>query len=205
MAKCDKCGGFLPGWFDLNDKENGWCMVNAAPNAASGGAMVSRHWRCNDDADWRFFRAHPDPLERARIAAKQTSNKGAAKLREELRGAPKLKAALEAANFKCSADVCASQHNECNWYAYRPTTFEARECGHNEGKRMQIVVRPYLFTHGGVQHSSCSLDVTGEVKGIWVKLEAYSLAADELLQRLPEIEQMLIGAWNGLAELEKSR
>lgn len=54
LAQCDRCGGYLPQWFDLNDKENGWNMVNAAPHAASGGVMVPRHWKCNGDGIPKF-------------------------------------------------------------------------------------------------------------------------------------------------------
>jgi hypothetical protein len=47
QMKCDRCGESLPDNFAMGDQRNGWNMVNVAPDAASGGTMVARHWRCN--------------------------------------------------------------------------------------------------------------------------------------------------------------
>ena len=91
--------------------------------------------------------------------------------------------------------------NGCNWYAYRRSAIQARECECNDGKPMQIVVRPFRLEHanapGGVWES-VEVDVTGEAGSHWYKLTCYSLKHDELMGRLHEIEAALIAAWNAL-------
>jgi hypothetical protein len=46
-ARCDRCGKVVSTNFMMNSHEDGWNMVNCAPDAASGGTMVARHWRCD--------------------------------------------------------------------------------------------------------------------------------------------------------------
>jgi hypothetical protein len=45
---------------------------------------------------------------------------------------------------------------------------------------------------------SVELRITAEAGGVWWDLKAYSLKPEELKERLPEIERMLVSAWNGL-------
>jgi hypothetical protein len=102
--------------------------------------------------------------------------------------------------FKVTHDYL-SRDNECNWYAYRRNALPARECETNDGKPMQIVVRPFKYRHPSTMHQewqSAEVDVTGEAGGVWYKLSAYSLKHDELSTRLAEIESSLIAAWNAL-------
>jgi hypothetical protein len=103
--------------------------------------------------------------------------------------------------FKVSLDSI-TRDNGCNWYAYRRSAIPARECECNDGKPMQIVVRPYLFLPSGgrSEHRSTEVDVTGEAGGVWFKLSAYSLRDGELQARLPDIEASLIAAWNALTK-----
>jgi len=102
--------------------------------------------------------------------------------------------------FRVSEDSL-TRDNECNWYAYRRSALPARECECNDGKPMQIVVRPFKYQRQGTMHpewQSAEVDVTGEAGGAWFKLSAYSLKHDELRARLSDIESSLIAAWNAL-------
>lgn len=99
--------------------------------------------------------------------------------------------------FKCTID--SQRDNGCNWYAYRRSKYPARECECNEGKSMQIVIRPFAYTVGMQSWESAEIDVTGEVRGLWFKLSAYSVKHDELMSRLQEIEVRLLDSWNALA------
>ena len=105
---------------------------------------------------------------------------------------------LIAQGFKCSIDTLM-RDNGCNWYAYRRSAYPARECECNEGKPMQIVIRPFAYTVGMQSWESAEIDVTGEVRGLWFKLSAYSVQHDELKARLQEIEVRLLDSWNALA------
>ena len=99
-------------------------------------------------------------------------------------------------NFKVATNYSQGRANLCNWYAYRRTVLQARECECNDDKPVQIVVRPYQFDQTSL--GSAEIDVVGEVGGVWFQLKAYSLRHDELCKRLGEIEGMLIAAWNAL-------
>jgi len=109
---------------------------------------------------------------------------------------------LKSQGFRVSQDMLP-RDNDCNWYAYRRSEIPARECECNEGKPMQIVVRPHLFRHASAPTpsgawESCEVDVTGEANGIWWKLQAYSLKPEELRERLGDIEAALVAAWNAI-------
>ena len=111
---------------------------------------------------------------------------------------------LESQGFRVS-QYYMQRENGCNWYAYRRSELPARECECNDGKPMQIAVRPHLFRHASAPTpsgawESCEVDVTGEANGIWWKLAAYNLKPEELRERLPDIEAALIAAWNALKE-----
>ncbi len=109
-----------------------------------------------------------------------------------------LKSWLEANGFRTANNSVRDMHNRCHWYAYRRSSIPARECETNEGKACQIVVNPYTAEFQGKTLESVEVEVCGEASGIWWKLQAYSLTPDELRERLPEIEQSLIQAWNSL-------
>lgn len=90
------------------------------------------------------------------------------------------------------------QMNECDWYAWRRSKLDARDCDCNEG-RMQIVLTPYACEHDDTRWESVEVDVTGECDGVWYKLQAYSMTPAELVARLDDVEAALIRAWNSLA------
>lgn len=116
-------------------------------------------------------------------------------------GCDELREWLIAQGFRVAPDSLLRDGNECNWYAYRRSARPARECECNDGKPMQIVVRPWRIAHrdapGGTWESA-EVDVTGEAGSHWYKLQCYSLKHVELRGRLHEIEAALIAAWNAL-------
>lgn len=90
--------------------------------------------------------------------------------------------------------------NIFNWYAYRPTKYSARQCECNEERALQIVVRPWAFEKES--WGKAEVEVTGEVKGLWFRICAYSVPIEKMTSpcgiQLKEIEEMLIDAWNVL-------
>ena len=113
---------------------------------------------------------------------------------------------LTTQGFNVAINHLPARMNLCNWYAYRLTTLQARECECNYGKPVQLVISPYQFEApwpGGTHTGSAEIDVVGEVSGGWFQLKAYSLRHDELRERLGEIERRLIDAWNALQPEEK--
>lgn len=116
-------------------------------------------------------------------------------------GCDELRAWLLEQGFRVALDGLSRDGNGCNWYAYRRSAIPARECECNDGKQMQIVVRPWSIAHrnapGGV-HESVEVEVTGEAGSHWYKLQCYSLKSNELAGRLHEIEAALMAAWNAL-------
>jgi hypothetical protein len=118
-------------------------------------------------------------------------------------GCDELRDWLTAQGFRAEFNHLGSRDNGCNWYAYRRSTLPARECECNEGKTVQLVVRPFAYRRLATGHpgfESVEVDVTGEAGGVWFKLTAYSLKHDELRERLDDIEASLIAAWNALAQ-----
>lgn len=116
-------------------------------------------------------------------------------------GCDELREWLTSQGFRAAEDGLRHDGNQCNWYAYKRSAIPARECECNDGKPMQIVVKPHRFLHHsapGGAWESVEVDVTGEVGGLWFKLQAYSVTQDELRERLGEIERNLIAAWNAL-------
>ena len=108
--------------------------------------------------------------------------------------------------FRLAKNGLRGDMNECNWYAYRRSAIQARECECNDGKPMQIVVRPYKLVHQSIPSGiseSATVDVTGEAGGVWFTLSAYSLKPDELKERLGDVEAGLIAAWNAIIPAQK--
>lgn len=116
-------------------------------------------------------------------------------------GCDSLREWLISQGFHVAQDCKYGSSNECNWYAYRKSDLPARACECNNDTGMQLVVNPYrLITPSAPSGAweSIEVEVTGESRGAWFKLQAYSLTHDELHARLGEIESCLIAAWNAL-------
>ena len=120
-----------------------------------------------------------------------------------MHGCDELREWLITQGFNCYTESL-NRDNGCNWYACRRSEYPSRECECNDGRKMQIVVRPFAYTAGLQSWSSVEVEVTGEAQGIWFKLSAYSLQADELKARLQEIEIRLLDAWNALVSTKEA-
>ena len=125
-------------------------------------------------------------------------------MRTTLKGCDNLREWLGAHGFGVEEDRFSGQGNECNWLAYKRTKLDARECETNGGKRLQIVVKPFAYTHNGTTHESSSVEIVGEAGDVWFNQQAYSLGHDVLMKRLDDIERMLISAWNALLPVGSS-
>lgn len=88
--------------------------------------------------------------------------------------------------------------NECNWYAYKRSQYEGRECECNEGRNIQVVVHPVQYTFGGRTDRSSEMEVTGEVDGVWFTQKAYGVDLEDMLAGNATLEKKLINAWNAL-------
>ncbi len=116
-------------------------------------------------------------------------------------GCDSLREWLVAQGFRVAGDGLTRDGNGCNWYAYRPSKHQARECECNDGKPMQVVVRPFVLRMLGAPQDgweSAEVDVTGQAGSHWYKLTSYSLSPTDVMGRLHEIEASLIAAWNAL-------
>jgi hypothetical protein len=118
------------------------------------------------------------------------------------RGCDDLREWLISQGFKCFySDL--ERERDVNWYACRKTQYTARACECNEGKAMQLVIRPFSYRDSNQRWESAQIEVIGEVTGLWFNLNAYSVPIDELKARLQEIEIRLLDAWNALAPYDK--
>lgn len=123
------------------------------------------------------------------------------KEKQTLQGCEELREWLLKQGFKCSIESLHRNGNECNWYAFRRSELPARECECNDGKPMQLVVRPFACNINSRSWQSVEVDVTGEANGVWFKLSAYSMSHEDLKSRLPGVESSLIAAWNALTKV----
>lgn len=132
----------------------------------------------------------------------QPTNKATDGQSEFTDGLGQLRVWLDAEGFSFGRQDRRQQMNDCDWYAWRRSNLDARECECN-GPKVQIVINPYSFRMNDYQSESVEVDVTGEAGGMWWKLTAYSLKPQEFMVRLPEIEAALISAWNAIRPNKK--
>lgn len=106
---------------------------------------------------------------------------------------------LSGEGFRTALNGMRSQWNECEWYAYRRSSLEARRCESNDDKPgVQIIIYPYQSVINVERHTSVEVEICGEAAGVWWKLRVYALQFGELIGRLPEIEAALVAAWNAI-------
>ena len=91
----------------------------------------------------------------------------------------------------------ASEWNAARWHAWRSLKVPANDCACND-KPPCLVLYPHTraVSSSAMVGDSAELDVTGEASGMWLKLRAYSLSPAEARDRMPQIERMLVAAWN---------
>lgn len=116
----------------------------------------------------------------------------------ELKGSLPLLNWLEKQGFLCAVNPNSTPLNQCNWYAYRRSAVPARECAAHPGKAIQLVIRPSEGLVNGTLHTSCEVELAGELNQIWFKLSACPLSGVELKDRLAQIEENLVNAWNAM-------
>ena len=116
----------------------------------------------------------------------------------EFTGLDEQRAALEAAGLRIYRNHMAREGNLCNWVAQRRTDIPSRECECNDGRPVCVTVTPHFYLFPGNEMRTFEVDVTGECDGEWYALKAYSIWADEIIEKLPAAERSLIAAWNAL-------
>jgi hypothetical protein len=105
---------------------------------------------------------------------------------------------LEANNFWIYSSYKDDPWNECNWYACRRFAQESRRCECNSDKPgLQLVIRPYHSTD--ITNSrTATFEIIGKTKGIWYNLKAYSINIDDVPEKLDEVSESLVRAWEAL-------
>lgn len=108
--------------------------------------------------------------------------------------------------FRVGQNSLQGHHNLCDWYAWRRSALDARSCECNDDKKgMQLVIHPHTYSLENMPkdaRESVELRVTGEAGGVWFDLKAYSMKPECVRDKLPDIERMLVDAWNALAPFE---
>lgn len=122
-----------------------------------------------------------------------------------LHGSDQLRKWLERRGFNTSIDGLRQPDNLCNWYAYKRAEVPSRECECNEGKPIQIVVRPHAYRCHDRLSETCQIEVIGEAGGLWFQQKAYGLKEKEVRKRYDEIERMLVSAWNALLPVSEKQ
>ena len=88
-----------------------------------------------------------------------------------MRGCDELREWLIARRFKCFYNDL-EREREVNWYACRKTEYTTRECECNEGKAMQLVIRPFSYSDGNQRGERAQVEVIGGAHGLWFNLSA---------------------------------
>lgn len=89
----------------------------------------------------------------------------------------------------------ANQTYGCNWVAIKKIE-DVPDCACNE-KQPQFAVTPATSQLKSIER--CEIGISAETPNeVWFELKAYSLTADELKEKLPDIERQLIGAWRAV-------
>ncbi len=106
---------------------------------------------------------------------------------------------LESNKFRIYSSYKNDSWNKCNWYACRRFAHESRRCESNSDKPgLQLVISPYHFID--INNSrTAAIEITGETKGIWYNLTAYSINIDDVPEKLDEVSESLARAWEALA------
>lgn len=120
----------------------------------------------------------------------------------EMKGLEDFREYIERNGYATAINVYGkNEFNECNWYAWRPVKYEARECDLNK-RVMSITVWPfqYKINDGGGMHHCVEVEICGEVNHVWFRLKAFSMSPDKFLVCEEDVEKMLVRAWNGLTK-----
>jgi len=107
---------------------------------------------------------------------------------------------LEASGYRIETDTIHSSNTGCGWVAWKRAP-GAEDCTSNE-KVPVIGAKPWRHRDtGGSWHSGAEFDLCGEAGGlVWLRLLAYGVPVMEAMKKLPEIEAILVAAWNAGAK-----
>lgn len=106
-----------------------------------------------------------------------------------------IKVWLESEGFTIGRDNMKSEMNTVDWYAWR--RIDGIDCECND-KPPSLVIWPYRYNHSGQIFEPAEIEIIGKRKGVWWKLKAYAIQAEDVKEKLPMIEKNLVHAWNGL-------
>lgn len=105
---------------------------------------------------------------------------------------------LESQGFKFSKSKQSG--DQCNWIAFRRSEISARKCECEKRKKMDIVIRP--FYDSSLYQNGIDVELLGEYRETWFKIQATDINFTDLQKNLPTIEKQLIAAWNALSCIE---
>ncbi len=90
---------------------------------------------------------------------------------------------------------CNYAHNGYSGRFFWKRSETGANCDCN-GKPPSIAITPHRY-YDGITYE---LDITGELHGIWHKLQAYSISHDEnLITNIQTAERALVAAWEAIA------
>lgn len=108
-----------------------------------------------------------------------------------------LRHSLEALGWRTDEQHLVHSGNECRWYAWAPREMRKTptDCACND-KPPSLAIEPFSFEMNGVQHSSVTFRLTGELPSSrWVDFRVYSVDMDECVQEIDAAKAVLLGAW----------
>ena len=116
---------------------------------------------------------------------------------ETFTGESTLREWLESNNFQIHP-YHGKTINECNWIACR--ILSNSEVTHvcQSNNRSQITIKPYCFLINDGKFRDVTIEISGEVSDLWYQLSAYSIKLEEVPQKLNDVTQSLIRAWESL-------
>lgn len=114
-----------------------------------------------------------------------------------------LKDWLTTQGFREYKNALASSENACKWYACK--TYKSQyNCEHNDNKDgIQVGIWPYQYAIQDHQIRIVEIDLVGEANGICYKLKGYSMSWAELPDKLDQVTDALIKAWEAIPRREK--
>ena len=139
----------------------------------------------------RFTYLHQFVSENRELILEQT-------ISESMNTQDELKDWLKEHGFREHPNPLASFENECKWYACKRYASKYNcECNYDKDG-IQIVIWPYRYNLHGHQMRSIEIDLSGEADGVWYKLQGYSMTWDELPDKLDQVTDGLIKAWEAI-------
>lgn len=93
--------------------------------------------------------------------------------------------------------------NACNWSAHKIIPGRTTVYKGGEEEMVCISIHPYegVMDHAHLSFGpKCQVCIVGQAMGTLFDIRAYEVSMEDIRSKYPQIEQQLLGAWNG-AEL----